>query len=149
MAAIVLLSSAVMAQEQEVKPNELRTGWGVMYGYARRVASAGKQAGIWLSYDAFSADIGIFEKDVVEGQWALASIRTEPPKGRGFFFEAGAGWGRMPEEFGFPVQVTVTDGVGWQAALGYRFSPAFRVDLKALGIEGESFAPWLTIAFNF
>jgi hypothetical protein len=149
----LLVSSVARAQEAEVKPNELRTGWLWLYGGARRVASAGKQAGVWLSYDvlSFSLDLDFLGKAVEEWQWALASIRTEPPTGRGIYFEAGAGWGTLREETGSPSSPTIekTTGLGWQADLGYRFTPSRRMDVKANGVSDETFIPWLTLAFNF
>lgn len=146
---ILVPASLGFGEERQVKDNEVRTGWGLMYGYARRVAPVGTGSSLWVSYDSFSVSIGIFGPDTLKGSWALASIRTEPVKGRGFFAEAGAGWGRVTEDTGPSSPNKVTDGLGWQAALGYRFTPSWRLDLKAFGVEGESFAPWLTLAFNF
>lgn len=145
----VLLAVAASPGAAKIKPNEVRTGWGFMYGAARRVSPIGKQASLWVSYDAFSANISVFSRDILNGQWALASVRSDPKKKRGIFAEGGAGWGRRTEKVGEPSAKMTKNGLGWQAGLGYRFSPSVYLGVKTYGIGSDSFAPWLTLGVNF
>ncbi len=167
--AMVIISGVAWAQEAVLKPNELRTGWGAMFGYARCIAPIGQQAALWVSYDVFRAQLAYYDIERLKGKGVLASIRTEPLGGRGLFLEAGAGWGKWVKGKTPPTYPAQSEsatetiyahpvvddtgqanaGLGWQAAFGYRFSPSFRMDVKVVGVEADSLGPWLTLAFNF
>lgn len=179
LALVLVLAAPGFAKPRPGKQNEIRVSWAttdapaysnaigggswvpdttrgfLLPGYAHWIGRLKDKADLWASFDIlrekFSyGDTHYFQK----GDWALLGLRSVVRRKQDLFWEVGAGWGQLRWEEtprsgpGFRA-VYPSRGPGWQAAVGYRFEPAWRWELRVIGVGSRLIPPWFTMAFDF